>query len=248
MKSLGHCESIIVDDEQQPYGICDTGEDVRAFRLGPLTFHSTTSVGFVSKVLSVVLNAAVHTQLWAISTSNSSLRSLTIHIGLPYSKISCNGVRPGMRPCLPAPITSIRQLSIALDCNFLLAGESSGPGADFGNFIKTFPELLDFELLVVGEECLSKPMRLFHSITVPKLQKLALECVRCREHELEDFILRHKKTLTCIDFSAVFLDENSQSWDNIFQNVQDGPNHLEITMSDCKSEGGTIDDYQKSVG
>ncbi|EXK23369.1 hypothetical protein FOMG_19851 [Fusarium oxysporum f. sp. melonis 26406] len=187
----------------------------------------------------------MHPGVCSDSTSNSNLRSLTINIGLSYSSMPCNGVRPDMLSCFPAPITSIRQLSITLDCNFLEDSEASQPGADFGTFIKALPNLLDFELQVVGEDWLEKPFGLLGSIIIPKLQKLTLECLKCREHELDDFLLRHKSTLTDIHFSAVHLDDDSQSWDRLLRNIKNGPNNPKIIMAECEPDGGMVDAYQR---
>jgi hypothetical protein len=155
----------------------------------------------------------------------------------------CNGVRPDMLSRLPAPIRCIRQLSITLDYNFLEASKSSNPGADFGRFIKALPDLSDLELRVVGEDWLEKSFGLFISMTIPKLEKLTLECLKCQEHELHDFLLRHKVALTDIHLAAVHLDD-SKSWDNILQSIESGPNKTELIIHDCEPEGGMIDTYQ----
>lgn len=239
MEKLKQCENILISDEQLLHGICTLEDGLRKNMRGQLTFKSEASVNFVSQILSVILHANVYSELPVNSLSNLSLRSLIINIGLSYSLSDCNGIRPDMLPCLPAPITSICLLSITLDCNFLMEREPFNRGADFGNFIKMFPELQTFELLVVGEEWCEKSLHFLHSITIPKLQKLTLECLKCRKDDLEDFLRRHKTTLTEVDFASVHLDDESESWDSILQTIQDWPNRLKIAVEDCKP---TVDD------
>jgi hypothetical protein len=92
-----------------------------------------------------------------------------------------------MLPFLVGSITSIRQLSIALDYSILKEAVAAPSWIYFERFISEFLDLLD----------------------------LKLQFMECREEDYNKSLERHKRTIAYIEFVAVHLHKGPQSWDSI---------------------------------
>ncbi|KAF5664042.1 hypothetical protein FHETE_7251 [Fusarium heterosporum] len=247
MEILKRCKRLIITDSTPSQDVYGSEYDARRPMIGPLTFESRASVEFVSKALSVILESAASSRFGKDLTTKPRLRLLIINIGMSYNSMDCNGIRPDMLPDLPATIPSLRQLRITFDCNPFQPLEVSHQGASLARFLEAMPNLRRLEILVVGEDWAHMPFQLLHYITVPKLKKLRLECLKCDEKGLVEFLQRHEETLTYIKFDVVHLDDKCRSWNEIIHKIKSGPNDPTIVFTECEPEGGTIDKYQISA-
>jgi hypothetical protein len=90
----------------------------------------------------------------------------------------------------------LRRLHISIDSKF------SNP-VQLQEFVQGFPNLSEFSLQVSSTVFHIKSSGALEKLFVPGLKRLSLDAVECPAGELEDFLLRHKRTLREVNLNRI---------------------------------------------
>lgn len=231
MTRLTNCRSIIISDENRPWGLKHVRNSIGIFPQRTLPFTSSpTSVKLIRHMIQVVLTAAV--------TSKARVETLDIDIGFSMRNASCINPHMLIGPCsallAQSPITSLSHLHLVLDkASSGLSTDPSGWASALVQFTNFFPRLSHFSLGFEDRDDFGRFSELCTVLYMPKLEVLSLQSINCSSMALAFFLLRHHRALRKIRFNWIELTDGVGAWRWLIGVIRDSLDITSLGMRGC---------------
>ncbi|SCV61339.1 uncharacterized protein FFFS_15908 [Fusarium fujikuroi] len=138
-------------------------------------------------------------------------------------------------PCLL--LNRLERFPVANLCSFhLCVDERFSKRISLDKSLRQIPALSDFSLETYNET--SRTTGILYNVTIPLLKKFTLVGVGCQERELEDYLVRHAKTLRKSDLGR-FVPNGDEHGRSIAQTIIE---NLQVFHLSLNSEGWQPED------